>query len=269
MYHRLQKPEVRRGYPQQAGDGGGKALKLKPAKKKPAHRSGKNIYTDEAIASLRLIGAFFWYTCGRTKGSQLLAPLIRQHMPFIASWPAFGIIPSIREKPLAISPALKGKASNTASLSAPFTPRMSVNSPVLSQSTPADFSPAPLRTDRFPASISSPSPMSLQAGFPSSPSSTRPTAGPSPSSRTSTQPSPSPSGDLNQVITIGAVTQPALSLSSAQETIRKTTAVCGPPIRVEQKSGAVVREYIGYDRLEGEALLARLAQAYRPSSPIM
>jgi hypothetical protein len=34
-------------------------------------------------------------------------------------------------------------------------------------------------------------------------------------------------------------------------------------VRVEQKNGAVVREYIGYDRLEGDVLQARLAGVYR------
>jgi hypothetical protein len=64
----------------------GKTVKLKPPKKRPLNRKGKKIYTDEVIASLRLIWAFFWYKCGK-----LLAPLMRQHMPFIAQWPAFGI----------------------------------------------------------------------------------------------------------------------------------------------------------------------------------
>jgi hypothetical protein len=50
----------------------GKTVKLKPQKKKSSNRKGKKIYTDEAIASLRLIWAFFWYKCGK-----LLAPLIR------------------------------------------------------------------------------------------------------------------------------------------------------------------------------------------------
>jgi hypothetical protein len=30
------------------------------------------------------------------------------------------------------------------------------------------------------------------------------------------------------------------------------TTACGPLVRVEQKNGAVVREYIGCDRLEGD-----------------
>jgi hypothetical protein len=38
---------------------------------------------------------------------------------------------------------------------------------------------------------------------------------------------------------------------------------------VEQKNGAVVREYIGYDRREGEALRDRLAAVYRPLVPLL
>jgi hypothetical protein len=33
---------------------------------------------------------------------------------------------------------------------------------------------------------------------------------------------------------------------------------------VEQKNGAVIREYTGYDRLKGETLRNRLAAIYRP-----
>ncbi|MDR1277417.1 MAG: hypothetical protein LBK02_01555 [Treponema sp.] len=45
----------------------GKALKLKPQKKRLANRTGKKIYTDEVIAFLRLIWVFFWYKCGRKR----------------------------------------------------------------------------------------------------------------------------------------------------------------------------------------------------------
>ncbi|MFP3091027.1 transposase family protein, partial [Treponema sp. TIM-1] len=83
----------------------GKTVKLKPQKKKPANRQGKKIYTDEVIASLRLIWTFFWYKCGK-----LLAPLIRQQMPFIASWSAFAITPDIRENLMKISPATIDRA---------------------------------------------------------------------------------------------------------------------------------------------------------------
>jgi hypothetical protein len=37
----------------------GKAVKLKPEKKRPANRKGKRVYTDEVIAALRLVWTFF------------------------------------------------------------------------------------------------------------------------------------------------------------------------------------------------------------------
>jgi hypothetical protein len=45
-----------------------------------------------------------------TKFPQLLAPLIRQQLPFIAAWSAFGITPAVREKLLTISPAAIDRA---------------------------------------------------------------------------------------------------------------------------------------------------------------
>ena len=80
-------------------------VKGKTVKLKPPNRKGKKIYTDQVIASLRLIRAFFRYTCGRKRSFRSFwPPLIRQHMPCIASWPAFGISEAIREKLLSISP---------------------------------------------------------------------------------------------------------------------------------------------------------------------
>jgi hypothetical protein len=38
---------------------------------------------------------------------------------------------------------------------------------------------------------------------------------------------------------------------------------------VEQKNGAVVRTYVGYDRLEGLEELALLADIYRPLAPLL
>jgi hypothetical protein len=83
----------------------GKAIKLKPQKKRPANRTGKKIYTDEVIASLRLIWVYFWYKCGRTEGTQILAPFMRQQMDYIALCQAFGITADIKAKLLTISPA--------------------------------------------------------------------------------------------------------------------------------------------------------------------
>ena len=47
------------------------------------------------------------------------------------------------------------------------------------------------------------------------------------------------------------------------------TIACGPLVRVEQKNGACVREYIGYDRLEGAGLQVRLATVYRSLVPLL
>ena len=52
---------------------GGKPVKLKPEKKRPANRKGKRIYTEQVIEALRLVWTFFWYKCGK-----ILAPLMRQ-----------------------------------------------------------------------------------------------------------------------------------------------------------------------------------------------
>ncbi|MDR3341826.1 MAG: hypothetical protein LBT14_03380 [Treponema sp.] len=82
---------------------GGETVKRKPAKRKA--RQGKKIYSDEVIASLRLIWNFFWNKCGK-----IFAPLMRQQMPFIADWPAFHITPEIREELMTISPATIDRA---------------------------------------------------------------------------------------------------------------------------------------------------------------
>jgi hypothetical protein len=65
---------------------GHKPVKIKPEKKRPSNRKGKRIYSDEVITALRLVWTFFWFKCGK-----ILAPLMRQQMSSIASWPAFGI----------------------------------------------------------------------------------------------------------------------------------------------------------------------------------
>jgi len=78
----------------------GKPVKVKPEKKRPSNRKGKRIYTDEVIDALRLVWTFFWFKCGK-----ILAPLMRQQMSYIAQWPAFGITGEISEKLRKISPA--------------------------------------------------------------------------------------------------------------------------------------------------------------------
>ena len=78
----------------------GKAVKIKPDKKRPSNRKGKRIYNDEVIDCLRLVWTFFWYKCGK-----ILCPLMRQQMTSIARWPAFNITGEIAEKLMKISPA--------------------------------------------------------------------------------------------------------------------------------------------------------------------
>jgi hypothetical protein len=80
--------------------GHGEAVKLKPEKKRPANRKGKRVYTEEVIASPLLIWTFFWHKCGKT-----LAPLMRCQTGYIARWPAFHITGETAEKLKKISPA--------------------------------------------------------------------------------------------------------------------------------------------------------------------
>ena len=78
----------------------GKPVKIKPQKKRPSNRKGKRIYSDEVINVLRMVWTFFWYKCGK-----ILAPFMRQQMEYIAQWSAFGITEQIAEKLIRISPA--------------------------------------------------------------------------------------------------------------------------------------------------------------------
>jgi len=78
----------------------GKPVKVKAEKRRPSNRKGKRIYTDEVISALRQVWTFFWFKCGK-----ILAPLMRQQMQYIAAWPAFGITEETAEKLKKISPA--------------------------------------------------------------------------------------------------------------------------------------------------------------------
>jgi DNA-binding transcriptional MerR regulator len=78
----------------------GKAVKLKPGKKRPANRKGRRIYTDRDIDCLRLIWVFFCYKCGK-----ILAPLMRTLMDDIKHWQDFGVTDETAEKLMKISPA--------------------------------------------------------------------------------------------------------------------------------------------------------------------
>jgi len=78
----------------------GKAIKIKPEKTRPGNRKGKRIYTDDVIKCLRHVWTFFWYKCGK-----ILAPFMRQQMRYIAEWPSFNITEETAEKLKKISPA--------------------------------------------------------------------------------------------------------------------------------------------------------------------
>jgi hypothetical protein len=67
-YHRKSAVRLLSGKPVREiliyGDEG--AVKLKPEKKRPANRKGKRVYTDEVIASLRLVWTFSGTNAGRS-----------------------------------------------------------------------------------------------------------------------------------------------------------------------------------------------------------
>ena len=79
---------------------GGKTVKLKPEKNRPANRKGKRVYGDEVIASPRLFRTFFW-----RKRGKILAPFMRQQMEYIGQRPAFSITGETAEKLKKTSPA--------------------------------------------------------------------------------------------------------------------------------------------------------------------
>jgi hypothetical protein len=84
----------------------GKPVKLKAGTaKRRKEGGGKPVYGPEVLASLKIIWAFFGYRCGK-----LLAPLMRDKMPFFEDWPPFHITADIRDKLLTISPATIDRA---------------------------------------------------------------------------------------------------------------------------------------------------------------
>jgi hypothetical protein len=269
----------------------GKAVKLKPPKKRPVNRTGKKIYTDEAIISLRLIWAFFWYKCGRTEGSQLLAPLIRQQMDYIASWPAFGITADIKAKLLTISPAtidralkkdkaalaLKGKCLTKpghflknripirtfySSLERKLPGFIQIDTVHhCGQTTSGQYILTLTATDVASGWISLYSLLNkahrwtfaaLKNIYSTLPFSIREFH------------SDNGSEFINQVISDWH-RNPVCPIPFSRSRDHKKNDNCF----VEQKNGAVVREYIGYDRLEGAPLQALLAEVYLSLVPLL
>jgi hypothetical protein len=68
-YHRKSAVRLLSGKPvrQVIVYGKGKVVKFKPEKKRPANRTGKRKYSDDVIACLRVVWAFFWYKCVRQR----------------------------------------------------------------------------------------------------------------------------------------------------------------------------------------------------------
>jgi transposase InsO family protein len=262
----------------------GKPVKVKPQKKRPSNRKGKRVYTDEVIDCLRLVWTFFWFKCGK-----ILAPLMRRQMPYIARWPAFGITADIAEKLSRISPAsidrylkkdkeslrLKGKSGTK--------PLLSLKSRI------------PIRTFYTPHEREKPGFWQIDTVHHCG----QGTFGQYLHTLTATDIA---SGwiELRSLLNNAhkwtfealshiksSVPLPVLELHSdnGSEFINHATeAWCKresiPFTRsrdqrkndncfVEQKNGAVVREYIGYDRLEGLEEQALLAAVYQPLAPLL
>jgi hypothetical protein len=264
----------------------GKTVKLKPPKKRPANRTGKKIYTDEVVNSLRLIWTFFWYKCGK-----LLAPLLRQQMSFIAAWPGFAITPAIREKLLSISPAtidralkkdkaalaLKGKSlTKPARLLKHRVPiRVFYSSDErklpgfiqidtvhhCGQSTSGQYILTLTATDVASSWISLYSLLNKAHRWTFASLKDIHASLPFPLQEFH---SDNGSEFINQVI-VDWHRNPACPIPFTRSRDHKKNDNCF----VEQKNGAVVREYIGYDRLEGEALQTRLAEVYHSLVPLL
>jgi hypothetical protein len=76
-----------------------KMIRLKASNVKRKKGGGrKPVYSDEFVAVLRNIWAFFWFRCGK-----ILAPFIREQIVFLE--PEFHISPETRELLLTVSPA--------------------------------------------------------------------------------------------------------------------------------------------------------------------
>jgi hypothetical protein len=262
----------------------GKAVKIKPEKKRPANRKGKRLYSDDVIDCLRMVWVFFWFKCGK-----ILAPLMRQQIQYIAQWPAFSITEEIKEKLAKISPSsidrylkkdkekmrLKGKSGTK--------PMDSLKSRI------------PIRT--FYTSEERKKPGFWQID-------------------TVHHCGQATVGQYLHTLTVTDVASGWIELRSLLNNAHKWTFEALADIKstlplpilefhsdngsefinnateawcknqglkftrsrdhkkndncfVEQKNGAVVREYIGYDRLEGLEELALLSAVYRPLVPLL
>jgi transposase InsO family protein len=258
--------------------GKGQAVKIKPEQKRPANRAGKRAYTEEVVAALRLVWAFFWHKCGK-----ILAPLMRQQMRYIAQWPAFHITGDIAEKLARISPATIDRR-----LKKDKDARLRGKS--LTKPPDSLTSRIPIRTFYTAEERRTPGFWQIDTVHHCG----QATAGQYVHPLTATEVS---SGwiELRALLNnahrwtfaalsdiAAAVPLPVVELHSdnGSEFINHATEIwCAqtslPFTRsrdhcfVEQKNGAVVREYAGYDRLEGLEEQALLAAVYAPLAPLL
>ena len=259
-------------------------FKLKPEKKRPANRKGKRVYTDDVIHALRLIWAFFWYKCGK-----ILAPFMRQQMRYISGRQAFGITPEIAEKLCKISPAsidrylrkdkaamrFKGKSRTKAvkglksripirtfySADERKTPGFWQIDTVhhCGQATSGHYLHTLTVTDIYSGWIELYSLLNNAHRW-----TFQALSGLKQSSLLPIQEFHSDNGSefINNATEIWCK-QHSLLFTRSRDHRKNDNAF------VEQKNGAVVREYVGYDRLEGFEEQALLAAIYQPLVPLL
>ncbi|MCL2026726.1 MAG: DDE-type integrase/transposase/recombinase [Leptospirales bacterium] len=262
----------------------GKPVKIKPEKKRPSNRKGKRIYSDEAIAALRMAWTFFYFKCGK-----ILAPLMRQQMAYISQWPAFEITNAIAEKLEKISPStidrhlkkdkqalrLKGKSltkpidslKSRIPIRTFYTPQERIKSGFwqidtvhhCGQATVGQYLHTLTATDVFSGWIE---PRSLLNN----------------AQKWTFE-------ALHDIKTGAALPVLEFHSDNGSEFINNCTerwcnnnGICFTRSRdrrkndncfVEQKNGAVIRTYVGYDRLEGLEEQALLAAVYQPLAPLL
>jgi len=262
----------------------GKPVKIKPEKKRPSNRKGKRIYTDEVITVLRLIWTFFWYKCGK-----ILAPLMRQQMTYIAKWPAFAITEEIAEKLKKISPATidrylkKDKADLKLKGKSHTKPMKSLKNRIPIRtfySSEERKTPGFWQTDTvhhcgqatYGHYLLSLTATDVASGW----LELRPLLNNAQkwtfealSSIKDTTPLPvlefHPDNGSEFINTYTETWCKNNGIPFTRSRSNKKNDNCF----VEQKNGAVVREYVGYDRLEGKEELALLADVYRPLVPLL
>ena len=262
----------------------GKAVKIKPEKKRQSNRKGKRIYTDAVIDALRLVWTFFWYKCGK-----ILAPFMRQQMAYIAKWPAFAITWEIAEKLSKISPAsidrylkkdkaelrIKGKSLTKPikSLKSRIPIRTFYSSEErkkpgywqidtvhhCGQTTQGQYVHTLTATDIFSGWIELRSLLNNAQRW-----TFEALSGISASSVLPVLEFHSDNGSefINNFTETWCIKN---SLPFTRSRSSKKNDNCF----VEQKNGAVVREYVGYDRLEGAEEQALLANIYRHLMPLL